>query len=222
MSMRRKGGLLATVVAAATVCTVAIARSQTPGPIWDTSQLPETKGSVKQYSLTPRGDVDGLILADGTEVKLPPHLTAQVVFAIKPGDNVTVRGLRSRALPLVQAAAVTNDASGATVVDRGPPDGPARAAADQTFSGKIVAVLHGARGEANGALLFDGTILRLPPPELDSTQAFLQPGLMVFVRGVLLESALGRVIDVRAIGPAADRLTELQLPPPRGPKKGPR
>jgi hypothetical protein len=35
--------------------------------LWDPSQLPETKGIVKQYTLTPRGDVDGLILTDGTE-----------------------------------------------------------------------------------------------------------------------------------------------------------
>jgi hypothetical protein len=38
--------------------------------------------------LTPRGEVDGLILNDGTEVKLPPHLTGQIVFAIRPGDAV--------------------------------------------------------------------------------------------------------------------------------------
>ena len=53
--------------------------------MWDSSQLPESRGTVKQYTLTPRGDVDGVILTDGTEVKLPPHLSAQTVFAIRPG-----------------------------------------------------------------------------------------------------------------------------------------
>ena len=76
------------------------AYSQVPAATWDTSQLPETRGTVKQYTLTPRGDVDGLILNDGTEVKLPPHLTAQVVFAIRPGDEVSIRGLRARAIAL--------------------------------------------------------------------------------------------------------------------------
>jgi hypothetical protein len=51
-------------------------------------RFPATRGTVKQYTLTPRGDVDGLILNDGTEVKLPPHLTSQIVFAIRPGDAV--------------------------------------------------------------------------------------------------------------------------------------
>ena len=85
------------------------------GPI----QLPETRGVVKQYTLTPRGDVDGMILNDGTEVMLPPHLTSQIVFAVRPGDAVTIRGLRARALPLVEAASVTNSATGASVVDSG-------------------------------------------------------------------------------------------------------
>ena len=41
------------------------------------TQMPEIKGNVAQYSLTPRGDVDGLILTDGTEVNLPPHASTQ-------------------------------------------------------------------------------------------------------------------------------------------------
>jgi hypothetical protein len=45
---------------------------------YDPSQLPAIQGTVGQYSLTPhsltpRGDVDGLILTDGTEVHMPPH-----------------------------------------------------------------------------------------------------------------------------------------------------
>jgi hypothetical protein len=96
--------------------------AQNAPSVWDSSHLPETKGTVMQYTLTPWGDVDGLILADGTEIKLPPHLTSQVVFAIKPGDAVTVHGVKARALPLVDAASITNDASGATVLDSGPPD----------------------------------------------------------------------------------------------------
>jgi hypothetical protein len=77
---------------------------QAGAPMWDASQLPETRGTVKQYTLTPRGDVDGLILSDGTEIKLPPHLTAQIVYAVRPGDAVSIRGLKARALPLVDAA----------------------------------------------------------------------------------------------------------------------
>ena len=97
-----------------------------PGPVYDPAGLPATKGTVARYSLAPRGDVDGLILGDGTEVHLPPHLGTQLVYAVRPGDAVTVRGLRALRLPLVSALSVTNDATGATVTDNGPPPPPGK------------------------------------------------------------------------------------------------
>jgi len=124
------------------------AYSQTPGTVWDSSQLPESRGRVKQYTLTPRGDVDGLILADGTEVKLPPHLSAQIVYTIRPGDEVSIRGLRARAIALVDAASITNISTGRSVADNGPPRGPDRSGMQQALSGRIVTTLHGKRGEA--------------------------------------------------------------------------
>src|SRR5205807_1470643 len=150
---------LAALLTGSALTATATVRGQAQAPLWDSSQLPEIKGTVKQYTLTPRGDVDGLILTDGTEIKLPPHLTAQIVFAVKPGDAVSVRGLKARALPLVDAAAVTNFVPGVTIIDNGPPDGPGRAPVDTTLTGTIAAVLHGKRGEVNGALLDNSAIL---------------------------------------------------------------
>jgi hypothetical protein len=86
----------------------------------DFQQLPATRDTVSRYTLTPRGDVDGLILADGTEVHFPPHLSTQLVYAIKPGDAVTVRGLKALNTPLIAAIAITNDATSNTVVDSRP------------------------------------------------------------------------------------------------------
>jgi hypothetical protein len=214
--------IMAALLVAGAGLSAGAAFSQTTGGMWDASQLPETRGTVKQYTLTPRGDVDGLILNDGTEVKLPPHLTAQVVFAIHPGDEVSIRGLRARAIPLVDASSVMNVATGKGVVDNGPPDGRGRQAADRTFSGQITALLHGKRGEVNGALLEDGTELRLPPPEADRLSDWLHPGQTISVRGDLLDTPLGKLVEVRAIGTSPDRLTEIDgPPPPRGPKRGP-
>src|SRR3954468_523169 len=214
------GGLIAAIALASGAAVYA----QTAGPLWDPAQLPATKGTVKQYTLTPRGDVDGLILSDGTEIKLPPHLTAQIVFAVKPGDAVSVRGLKARALPLIDAASVTNFVTGVTVTDNGPPGGPGRSITEITLTGRITAALHGKRGEVNGALLENGTILRLPPPEAERMQSLLQPGQSVAVRGASLVTPLGTVVEVRAIGNSPEQLTELDVPrPPRGgPKGGPK
>lgn len=219
--------LAATVIAGA--AGVAVAQT---APTYDPAQLPATKGKVAQYSLTPRGDVDGLILDDGTEVHLPPHLGAQLVFAVKPGDPVTVRGLRARDVPMVQAMQVTNDASHQSVTDNGPvgprgmggpggphgrEHGPGPAAARQPLEdqGAVKAQLHGPRGDMNGVLLADGTIVRLPPHEAQNLGAALAVGRTVFVRGEGTASGLGKVIAARAIGPDAQQLTEIKGPPMR-------
>jgi hypothetical protein len=78
-------------------------------------------GTVTRFTLTPRGDLDGLILGDGTQVRVPPHLSAELAAAVKPGDAVTVSGVRSPTGALFIAASVTDNASNQTVVDRGPP-----------------------------------------------------------------------------------------------------
>jgi hypothetical protein len=183
--------------------------AQSSASLWDASQLPETRGTVRQYTLTPRGEVDGLILNDGTEVKVPPHLTGQIVLSIRPGDVVTIHGLRAKAVALVDAASITNDASGKTIVDNGPP-GPA-ALGTETVSGRVVLVLHGKRGEVNGALLENGATVRLPPPEADRMQALLRPGLTIAVHGGVLTTVLGTVIDRRPSVAHQMNLTNLSI-----------
>lgn len=219
--MTRMRALFCVLLATTAIGGGAAAYSQSRDPMWDSSQLPETRGTVRQYTLTPRGDVDGVILTDGTEVKLPPHLTAQIVFAIRPGDNVSIRGLRARAMPLLDAASITNIATGKSVVDNGPPDRRA-GNDDQVVGGRIAALLHGKRGEVNGALLDDGTTLRLPPPEAERLQDQLRQGQTVSARGDILDTALGKVVDVRAIGASPEQMTELRGPRPPGSKDGPK
>jgi hypothetical protein len=179
--------------------------------------LPVVRGKIAQYSLTPRGDVDGLILTDGTEVHLPPHLGTQLVFAVKPGDEVTIHGLRARAIPMVQTMSVSNDATGNTVTDNGP-GGSRDAQQVLTVQGRIKAQLHGPQGEPNGALLEDGTIVRLPPPEADRLASELTPGASLYVEGDGFAGPLGRIIAARSLGPDPTQLTQIASPPPpRGP-----
>ena len=183
---------------------------------FDPAQLPAIQGKVAEYSLTPRGDVDGLLLADGMEVHMPPHLGTQLVYAVKPGDDVTIRGLKARAIPMVQAMSIKNDATGNTVTDTGAggPPGPRGAQRALTDTGRVKAQLHGPRGDLNGALLEDGTIVRLPPPEATRLAAVLSVGASVSVQGQGVESPLGRVIEARSVGPDAGHLSPVAAPPP--------
>ena len=189
----------------------------------DMQQLPTIKGRVAQYSLTPRGDVDGLILDDGTEIHLPPHLGAQLVFAVKPGDSVTVRGLKAQAIPVVQAMQVVNDATHQGVTDTGPGAGPGRprghggpAGQPMEVQGKVKQALYGPRGDMNGVLLDDGTQIHLPPPEAQRLAAQLAPGQTVYAKGTGTASPLGKVIGAQAIGPSSTQLAQVAAPPPHG------
>lgn len=242
-SNRLRAVLLATTLV---VGAGGVALAQQAATPHDPAQLPAIKGTVAEYSLTPRGDVDGLILKDGTEIHLPPHLGTQLVFIAKPGDAVTIHGLHAREVAMVQAMQVTNDATSQSVTDTGPTGGPengpkegrkdgpkgeARAGrgpgpemrgAPMDAQGAVKQQLHGPRGELNGVLLADGTIVRMPPPEVLRLQAQFAVGQAVFVRGNGLSSPLGRVVDAREVGPDAQHLTALQRPPRHGGPDGQR
>jgi hypothetical protein len=234
--MRLRSALLAATLLAAAGGAAWAQTTAAPGT-YDVQQLPVTNGRVAAYSLTPRGDVDGVILDDGTQVLLPPHLGTQLVFAVKPGDAVTVHGLKARAIPVVQAMQVTDDASGKSVTDDGPPaappgplaappgpPGPRQAGPALQAQGEVKAPLYGRGGEINGVLLADGTQVRLPPREAQRLAADLSPGQTVVVQGTGIDNALGRVIEARAIGPSADKMAQIALPPPPppgGPRMGP-
>jgi hypothetical protein len=192
---------------------------------YDLDQFPAIHGKVAQYSLTPRGEVDGVILDDGTQVHLPPHLGAQLVFAVKPGDQISVRGLKAREIPLIEAVSVTNDATHLSVVDSGPP-GPGGTEQTLQASGHVKAQLHGPRGELNGVLLEDGTIIHLPPDEADRLAVQLAVGQPLYVTGDGMASPLGKVIAAQQIGPSESQLAEVRVEPPplgrRGPPPPPR
>jgi hypothetical protein len=190
-----------------------------PAPLNDPQQLPAEQGQVQQFTLTPRGDIDGLILTDGTEVKTPPHLSTAIASSIKPGDRVIIHGLRAAALPLVQAVSITEEATGRTVIDDGPPPPRGRPAAPSLtlteVQGRVHMALHGPRGEINGALLEDGTVLRLPPPEAERFAGLLRPGQTVTAGGSEYVSALGKVLKVSRLGPSLDQSSPIEAP--RGP-----
>jgi hypothetical protein len=199
-----------------------------PGdPVYNPDQLPSFSGKVQQFTLTPRGDIDGFILADGTEVKTPPHLSTQIAATLRSGDAVTIHGLRAAAIPLIEATSVKNDATGQTVIDQGPPPKgpkgpgrPDRAAGQATLEGRIRMPLHGPKGDINGALLEDGTIVRLLSPEAARLGALLSPGQTVAVQGRVSSTVLGRTVEVSAIGQSSAALDTVDTPPPPPPPPG--
>ena len=187
---------------------IALAQS---GPTYDPAQLPAVKGKVAQYTLSPRGDVDGFLLDDGTEVHVMPMMSTELVFSVKPGDAVTIHGLKAKAVPMVAAASVTNDATGATVTGRMGHGGPERGASIEA-EGVVKAALHEPRGGVNGVLLDNGTVVRLPTTEAKKYAAQLAVGQKLFVRGMGVTSPLGKVVVARQIGADRTKLSEVAMP----------
>jgi hypothetical protein len=212
------------LLAAGLLAAGATAAVAQPVATYDPQQLPATRGQVAQYSLTPRGDVDGVILRDGTQVHLPPHLGAQLVQAVKPDDMVTIRGLKAQALPLIQAVSISDETSGKSVTDTGPPAMPppplAMSSQWQQVQGQVREPLFGPRGEMNGALLEDGTQVHLPPDQARTLGKDLQAGQTLVANGYGVEGAYGRSIDARQIGDSVSQLVQVGLPAPPG-RRGP-
>ena len=218
---RIKTSLLAATLLASGLGGAAYAQpAATTTATYDASQLPATQGKVAEYSLTPRGDVDGLILMDGTQVHFPPPMSTALVYTVRPGDQVTVHGLKAKALPIVMAMSITNDATHQTVTDTGPHGPGAAPGAVSEITGQVKSPLYGPRGEINGALMADGTEVRLPPPEATKLGDALTAGKTLVVRGDAVNTPLGKVMLARAIGPDSNSLTTVAMPPPHGPGHG--
>jgi hypothetical protein len=222
-------GVLAARGANAQVPPAPMPEAPTPADqtqLYDPAQLPSFTGRVQQFTLTPRGEIDGVILSDGTEVKTAPALSTSMAYSIKPGDSVTIHGLRAAAIPLVQAVSITDRTSGKTIVDAdsGPRPGgrpPAPGIGEPRLAdaqGTIRMSVHGPRGEINGVLLTDGTVLRLPPDAALNLTSVLQPGRTVFAQGDGVSNAIGKVLEVREIGPSRDALSPVEIAPPPGPR----
>ena len=217
--MRKRQIILAAALLAATGTAVLAQAVAT----FDPAQLPAITGQVSQYSLTPRGDVDGVILQDGTQVHMPPHLGSQLVQAVRPGDQVTIHGLKAQALPLIQALSIRGESTGQTVVDAGPPPAPPSPAGVPQWmqvQGKVREPLYGPRGDMNGALLEDGTQVHLPPDQAQRLTQDLQPGQMLVAQGYGLAGSYGRSIEAQQIGETTAQLVQVG-PPDRPGHRGP-
>jgi len=192
----------------------------------DPECLPESKGTFERFILNPHGEIDGLILNCGKDkavlVHIPPHLSAEIEAAVRPGEAVRVRGVRPRGTDMIAAVAFFA-ADGRAILDNGPGDkhhkddrlnAPKKPAAQKLqVAGTVRLSLHTPKGELRGAVLRDGSTVRIGPKEAQRFAKLLQPGASVAVRGDGIETPHGRVIESREIG-----CDLAHLEPTKGPK----
>lgn len=217
--MSRLRSIFATsALTAAVLCSHACAQLPGPGPAprWGAAQgVPVIQGAIARFTINPMGEVDGFQTKDGTQVRFPPHMSDELVAVVKVGDPVSVQGFREYS-GAVKAYAITGGSSGRTVFEH--PPGPDRlpphlrgiALQEMTAQGKVTLVLTGPKGEANGVMLEDGSIVRFPPHVAFQFAQWLQPGQPVAARGYGTQNQFGRALEAIAIGPSPAALQPVQ------------
>lgn len=198
----------------------------------DPDYLPNSEGTVDRFLINPHGEIDGILLADGMEVHVPPHLGSEIRTALKPGVAITVYGVRPRDVEMIAAVAI-EVGPGKRIVDNGPPkdkhaeqgkkEHDAKAQhAPMEAEGLVRRSLHGPKGETRGALLEDGRIIRIPPHEAKECEPLLQPGARLAARGPGLSVDGATVIDAKELGVTVTSLRAMRPKKPEGDGKRPK
>ena len=210
--------------------------SQAAASVFDPAQLPTVRGVVTHFTLIPRGSTDGFFLEDGTQVLAVPLFSANLIKTLHSGDAVTVYGLKATGdKALVMAMIVINEQSKQSVLlgdiplmlamgqtpnhehpsaahDSSPPSPTTSQTAVSVpglIHGRVKFPIYGPRGDVSGALLDDGTVLRVASTEGQRVSALLRAGSVVWARGSASESPLGKLLLVQAIGPRESELKPL-------------
>jgi hypothetical protein len=201
-------------IALTVAAVIAPASAQVPTAPADGIFAPVAQGSVLRFTITPQGDVDGLTLADGTQVNFPPHMSDELVAAIRPGDPVVIQGF-AETQGTIKAFAISDTKTNQSVVEHPPVTPPLPphlrnvGLSQLTVNGTIQRLSYGPRGEVNGAILDDGSAVRFPPDVGYQLVSLLQVGQGITATGYGTQNQYGRAIEVTAIGARGQPLQTL-------------
>ena len=161
-------------------------------------------GRVERFLIDIRGEADGLLLADGTEVRFPAA-AARIADAVKPGQDVRVHGHWAADGAMFAATSVETEAGGHVSLENPAPSSPsddpgppAEGREPVEVAGVVRQALHGPEGEPNGALLEDGRIVHIQPRAAPLPEGIIEPGRELAATGESLTNALGVVVDATA------------------------
>jgi len=177
----------------------------------DPDSLPATTGIIDTLVYNTHGELDGFVLDGDRLVHVPPHLAARAGRRLKVGETVEVHAIRPRDADLLAAVAIT--VGGRRFVDDGPeghhPPAPP-ATRDADVIGNVRLTLHAPRGEVCGALLHDGTIVRLHPKGNAALAEYFEPGRRIEAWGPAFRRGGTLVVDIDHVAYIAESEDEAQ------------
>ncbi|QNB17120.1 hypothetical protein G5S35_36985 [Paraburkholderia tropica] len=177
--------------------------------------------TVSRFLINPDGDVDGFLTREGLLIRFPPHMGAQLAATVRKGDAVQVSGWRNSEASL-DAQRITDTRNGEQLVDQPPaPDAAAHpmprelrgaGLSPMDAQGQVAYVTSAPRGEPDGVILSDGTVIKLTPPIAQQYPALVRTGATVAARGYGTRNQYGAALQATAFGspgnlsPLYDRL----------------
>jgi hypothetical protein len=178
-----------------------------PAPQGVPQQSVVATGTVTRFVINPEGDVDGLLIGDGSLVHFPPHMSAQLVRAVHPGDPVRIAGFRDGA-GNVTGQQITNERTSQQVVSQPLPVNALRVRptlrgaglVKLSVKGTVARVTTAPRGEPDGVMLTNGTIIKIPPPAAQQFANLMRPDVVVVASGYGTRNQSGEALQATAFG----------------------
>jgi hypothetical protein len=207
------GGLLALALAAPVAAQLPAAAWQ---PWFDAGQLPRFSGAVERFLPAPGGGSDSLLFREGAQVIFPPDLAPALREAAPEGRLLVVYGIRARSAPVITMLAwATSETEEPRWVER--PAWPRHAfgrprAERLAAAGTVRTPLFAANGEINGALLEDGTVIRLAPAAAATQPDRFKRGARIAAEGPGTEGSGTRALIAERLGEAPDSLADTNPP----------
>jgi hypothetical protein len=175
-----------------------------------------TDGTVARYLLDPRGEVEGLLLTDGTQMHVTSHIASEFTKVMKPGDRIRAQGTRKRQAALFEPRVIDNVTTGTSFTTPLRLDLPILdqenrlSMTEMKATGILEVLLYDYMTESvRGMLLSDGTQVRLPPDATDAFRRSLQLGQSLKAEGYGTANDYGRAMEALGLGYEYGRLIPL-------------
>jgi hypothetical protein len=175
---------------------------QPPGLTTDQQNI-VLEGTVDLYLMNPDGQVDGILMNNNTIVRFPSHLSEQLIETVSPRDSVKIDGF-TESTDTIHAGTITNLRTEHSISDTPPgpgglPPTPNLSRQQLSVSGTIRLVTHAPRGEPDGVVLTDGTIVHFPPLTGQDYSNLLQPGRPLAATGFGTVNSYGKSLEATTL-----------------------
>ena len=191
----------------------------TRGVWFDPTQLPSFSGRLERSLVNPAGEVDRLLFREGAQIVFPPSEAQDIAEAVRPGDSMTVWGIRARNAPVITMLAWAKaEGQPPRFVTQPSWFAPTRRGSQRLQTGGVIdRTILTPQGEGMGVMLNSGDFIRLPPAAHLALADALKDGATVFADGLGHRQGERISIDAERVGPEARALRALPDPAPATP-----